>query len=679
MNGRSSSRAIPLSERRPSFLFVDVESISMNILSGSPSMRHAQQSLFAIVAVSLLSSTLVAQGTDTTKIAPVVVTATRVPIAAGASPATIDVITGEELRLRGAISIASALQMLPGVTFAQSGSFGATTSLFLRGGESKYVKVLVDGVPVNDPGGAMDFGSLTTDNVERIEVVRGPASVLYGADAVTGVIQIFTRRGRGVPTTVLTARGGSYGSSDEDATVLGALSNGDFSIGVARHDTKGIYTFNNAFHNSVASGGAHVQLDANTDLRVSLRYNDDVFHYPTNGAGLAVDTNAHQTRDRTTLAAELGHRFTPRIDAHLSLTSEATTGGTDDQPDTPSSGGYESLDRTRRRGGDLRTNVALPGNTVLTAGLQLEQEDERSESQSVFGAFQSTSIFHASRRNTGMYAQALGTISDAITLTAGARSDDNERFGKFGTYRVGGSWRVIGGTHLRASTGTAFREPSFSENYATGFVTGNKDLKPERSAMSEVGLHQSVLGVTQFNQRFRNMIDYTGSTKVCGASYCNVARAQANGREFEARVIATGQLAFDANLTHLETKVLDPGFDTTTGGLYHRNEQLIRRPGTTWNVGGTFSGSRGSIDLRVLRVGRRTDRDFTPFPALPVVDPAYTRTDVGADLPLRVGGTGIKTFDLTLHVENLFDTSYQSVYKFLSPRRTVLTGARLTF
>jgi vitamin B12 transporter len=648
-------------------------------------MSHACHRFVVVAGVILLTHPLGAQGPDTVKIAPVVVTATRVPIAAGASPATIDVITGEELRLRGATSIASALQLLPGVTFAQSGSFGATTSLFLRGGESKYVKVLIDGVPVNDPGGAMDFGSLTTDNVERIELVRGPASVLYGADAVTGVIQIFTRRGRGVPRTVVAARGGNYGSSDEDGTVLGAVGNADFSAGVARHDTKGIYPFNNRFHNTVASGGTHLQLDPQTDLRISLRYNDDAFHYPTNGGGVAADTNAHQTQDRTTLAAELGRTFTPRIDAHLSLTSEATSGGTDDKPDTPTSGGFESLDRTRRRGGDLRSNVVLPANTVVTAGVQLEQEDERTESQSVFGTFQSTSIFQASRRNTGIYGQVLSTVSDGVSLTAGARSDDNERFGKFGTYRVGGTWRMIGGTHLRASTGTAFREPSFMENYATGFVTGNRDLKPERSTMSEVGLRQTLLGdrvslgVTQFNQRFRNMIDYTGSTTACGASYCNVARAQANGREFELHVTPVTQLAFDANLTHLETKVLDPGFDTTSGGLYHRNQQLIRRPTTTWNAGVSYVATHGSVDLRVLHVGERTDRDFEPFPALPVVNPAYTRTDVGADLPLSVFGPAGKGADLTLHVENLLNATYQSVYKFLSPGRTVLAGARVTF
>src|SRR4029079_18101637 len=152
-------------------------------------------------------------------------------------------------RLGGISSLSPALEVLPGVTFARTGSFGGNTSLFLRGGESKYVKVLIDGVPVNDPGGAIDFGSLTTDNIERIEVVRGPASVLYGADAVTGVIQVFTRRARGSARTVVSARGGSYGTTDADATVLGPSATGDLSFGVARHDTKGIYPINNAMHN----------------------------------------------------------------------------------------------------------------------------------------------------------------------------------------------------------------------------------------------------------------------------------------------------------------------------------------------------------------------------------------------------------------------------------------------
>jgi outer membrane cobalamin receptor len=200
-----------------------------------------------------------------------------------------------------------------------------------------------------------------------------------------------------------------------------------------------------------------------------------------------------------------------------------------------------------------------------------------------------------------------------------------------------------------------------------------------------VGLRQALLtdrvtvGVTQFDQSFRNMIDYTGDTTACGASYCNVARARSNGRELEVHVAATAHLGLDGNLTHLETKVLEPGFDTTSGGLYHQNDPLIRRPTTTWNLGAAWVDRRGSVDVRVTRVGKRTDRDFRPYPAIPVVDSAYTRTDLGADLPLVQISPALRGADLTLHVENLFDVNYQSVFNFLSPRRTVLAGARLTF
>jgi vitamin B12 transporter len=648
-------------------------SVSRTLLAG----------LAACVALAFAAG---AQQPDTVVIAPIVVTATRVPISIAASPATVDVITGEQLRRRGVTSLATALQSLPGVTFEQSGSYGAVTSLFLRGGESKYVKVLVDGVSVNDPGGTIDFSAITTDNVERIEVVRGPASVLYGADAVTGVIQIFTRRGIGAPKTILSARGGTYGSSDADATVLGALGSGDFSLGLARHSTSGIYAFNNSFRNTVASGGVHLVLDAATDLQVSVRYGDDVVHYPTDGGGTVVDTNAHQGLERTTLGVELGHRFTTAIDARFLLSSEGTSASTDNAPDATGGSGLQSLDRTRRRSAELRANVILPATTTLTLGAQAEQEDEQSQSVSVFGAFApSISIFHASRRNKAAYAQTLSTLPDSVVIAAGARRDDNERFGNFTTYRVGGSWRAIGGTHLRASAGTAFREPTFFENYASGFVTGNKDLSPERSSTWEVGVRQALfadrltLGITHFDQSFRNMIDYTGSSKSCGASYCNVARATSVGREFEARVVATRSISLDANLTHLETRVIDPGFDKTSGGLYKLNEQLIRRPTTSWNAGAAYASTIGSLDLRLVHVGDRSDRDFRPFPAIPVVVPAYTRTDLGAVLPLRRFSSALPVAELTLRVENAFDTHYQSVFNFLTPGRAVLLGARVTF
>ena len=157
-------------------------------------MRHALRAL-PLLAFSV---TLAGQApADTVELNPVIVTATRFPRSAAAVPAAVTVLRGVELRAQGIHTVFEALRDVPGATVVQTGSFGGQTSLFLRGGQSNYVKVLVDGVPVNQPGGSFDFANLTTDNVERIEVVRGPASVLYGSDAVTGVVQIVTRRGTG--------------------------------------------------------------------------------------------------------------------------------------------------------------------------------------------------------------------------------------------------------------------------------------------------------------------------------------------------------------------------------------------------------------------------------------------------------------------------------------------------
>ena len=621
---------------------------------------------------------------DTARLSTTVVTATQTPLETSAAPVAVSVITGAELRLRGVTALSDALRDVPGVTFAENGSFGGSTQLFLRGGESKYVKVLVDGVPANDPGGAFDFSSITTDNIDRIEIVRGPTSVLYGADAVTGVIQIFTRHGSGAPTVNAAARAGTYASRDANAGVLGDIGSGDFSLDVARHETRGIYAFNNAYRNSVLSGNLHLLLDAKTDLRVALRYTDALYHYPTDGGGAVVDTNAHQSGDRTSIAVDLGRFFTPTFDAHLAVTSNGISGGTTDNPDTPASGGYLSLDNTRRRGAELRGNAHLGGNTTLTAGLETEQEDERTESQSIFGGSVFPSVFAASRHNQAAYAQLLSHVAGSLTITEGARLDDNQQFGKFGTYRAGANWAVLRGTRLRASTGTAFREPSFFENYSTGFVTGNPSLQPERSRSSEFGISQDLLAGritvdgTQFFQRFRNMIDYTGDTASCGFSYCNVASARANGRELEATFRATSELALNANLTHLETRVLESGFDTSSAGLFLIGQQLIRRPRTSWSAGAAWASSRASLDMHVTHVGSRADRDYSAFPSIPVVDPAYTLTDVGIDIPVTRAGAA-RTAAVTLRADNLFNAQYHSEFGFLSPGRTILAGARVSF
>ncbi|MEP6906347.1 MAG: TonB-dependent receptor plug domain-containing protein, partial [Gemmatimonadales bacterium] len=178
-----------------------------------------------IIASGVVTLPAAGQAADTIKLKTVVVSATKTPVSRDELTQSVTVLSGDDLRARGVARVSDALQLVPGATLAQNGSFGSVTSLFLRGGESRYTKVLIDGVAVNQSGGYFDFSHLTTDNIERIEVVRGPASVLYGADAVTGIIQIFTKQGRGPLAFSASARGGTYGTVDDDVGVSGS-SNG---------------------------------------------------------------------------------------------------------------------------------------------------------------------------------------------------------------------------------------------------------------------------------------------------------------------------------------------------------------------------------------------------------------------------------------------------------------------
>ena len=652
--------------------------------------RHSPL-LFSLVAALATPASAAAQARDTARVAPVVTTATRVPIPARDVPASVTIISGDQLRALGITSIADALAATPSAMITQSGSFGGVTSLFLRGGESGYVKVLIDGVPVNDPGGAIDLSTLTTDNVDHIEVLRGPASVLYGADAVAGVVSIVTRSGYTPQRLTVDARGGAYHTGDASGTLRGGIPIGsgggsaDYSLSVARHQTDGIYPFNNQFAESVVSGRADFNPDPDNAFALTLRYADSRYHYPTNSGGDVVDHNAFDSGDRVVLGATYGHAVSRVTSLAVTLSSDETNGGTTDQPDTTGGDQYLSLDDIRRASAEARLNLRdLAGRGVVTLGAAVDAANENSQSQGVAGGYAYTSTFAAYRRNRAAFAQLLWTGLPGVTAVAGARLDDNQEFGAFGTYRAAVNYLAASGTRLRASVGTAFRSPTFYENFATGYVTGNPSLQPEHAMSWEAGAEQALLagrvtlGVTVFSQVFRDMIDYTGGTTACGSSYCNVARARAAGVEYAAAATPVAGVSATFGFTHLDTRVLSAGFDSTGNGLYHLGQPLIRRPATSWNAAlSAGSGDRGAVDLRASYLGRRTDRDYRAYPAVPVTMPSYLRLDAGASYPLTRAFAGRGT-TLTLRVENLTGAVYQSVFNFRMPGRTILAGIRAT-
>jgi len=621
---------------------------------------------------------------DTVVLNPVVVTATRIPTTANAVPAAVTVLSGAELRQQGIGTVMEALRDVPAAAVVQNGSFGGVTSLFLRGGQSNYVKVLVDGVPVNQPGGAFDFANLTTDNVERIEVVRGPASVLYGSDAVTGVVQILTRRGNGAARADASVRGGTYGTLVWDVEASGSSAAAGYSFSMSRSTADGIYAFNNEYRNTVFSGLVRVAPDDRTDAILSLRYDDNSYHFPTNGAGDTVDHNQFNYGSGPTVGLDVGHYFTPQLEARLLLAANETDGGYTNLPDSAGDtlGFYsQSLDHIRRASADLRANVHVGSATVLTGGAAFELESQRSFDNS-------NDQIDVRRRNSGYYAQAVTDLDQQISLTLGARLEDNERFGTYATYRAGVAYRLPGGRRVRATAGNGFREPTFFENYSTAFSVGSPDLRPEHSRSWEVGFEQSLadgrasFSATFFDQRFRDMIDYDPSAPAGAPNYANVAGATADGVELGMRVAPVGPLSVAGSYTYLYTDVTNPGFDTSSGAALAPGQPLLRRPRHSARLDtGYRIPDRGTVSLAVTYVGDREDRIFPPFPepARRVTLPSYTRVDLAAQFDVRRPQGGAPGLALMARVENLFDVAYQEVKNFPARRRTLLFGGQVRF
>ena len=311
-------------------------------------------------------------------------TATRYPIAPDSVASTVTVLRGDDLRAEGIRFVGDALRQVPGAHVVQGGPYGAATSLFVRGGESDYVKVLVDGVPVNQPGGFYDFASLTTDNVERIEVLRGPGSVLYGSDAIAGVIQIVTRQGDHGVQVAASGEGGSFGSARWEASALGGGERLGWSASLSRLTSDGTYDFNNDYRNTVASGRFSVRPGERTTVSLTGHYHDAKYHFPTDFTGVPVDQNQFTTDQTSAFALDLGHRFSAVVEGRLLLGRSDIVNRFENPTDPPPNPGFSSSDRTTidRSSADARVQLNLPRGIRGLAGASVELQQ-----QEVVGSF----------------------------------------------------------------------------------------------------------------------------------------------------------------------------------------------------------------------------------------------------------------------------------------------------
>lgn len=608
----------------------------------------------------------------------VVITATRVDVPLGSTISATTVLDRAFIERTGVRDVAELLRLVPGVLVARSGGPGAQSSLFLRGGENDYVRFLIDGVPVNDPGGALDLAWLSVDDIERIEVVRGPASVLYGTDAVTGVIQLFTRRGARDVATAEVA-GGSHGYR---LATVGATTGSDglnLTLGFSGERSNGLLPFNSEYLRDVASAGLRVRPGASTRVEVSVRSAADEFHFPTDGSGGIEDRNAFRDNLHTIGSAKVTHAFSPRLNGELSLTALDTRGIDEDRPDSPSDTVgfyyYDAFTTVRRRGVDARVNVLVSTRSVLTLGAESVREKQRGNDSSNFSFERSR--FAEDRSNGALYGQWLSEHG-RLSLTAGARYDDNDTFGSFRTARAGVSLRTWQGGIVRATIGTAFKAPTFFESFNTAFSTGNANLDPERSRSWEAGVTHTTtngrltLAATWFDQRFRDMIQYAFIDPQ-QPNYFNVAAASASGLELETSARLSARARLGGSLTLLRTRVDDAGLQAGASATFVEGNRLLRRPSTL--AAGTFSydlPSNASATLGVVYTGSRDDRDFATFPATPVELPAWTRVDVSLTKGFNLG----VHFELVARLENALGAEYEEIVNYPAAGRSLTIGLR---
>ena len=624
-------------------------------------------------------------GDSTAVLSTVVVTATKSPTDAGKLSQSVTVISGEDLRARGVARVSDALRSVPGAAVVQNGSTGSVNTMFLRGGESRYTKVLIDGITVNAPGGFFDFSHLTTDNIDRIEIVRGPAGVVHGSDAMTGVIQIFTKQGAGAGSASVSARAGTYGTREVALDGSGARGISRYSLGGSSRRTDGIFDFNNQYYNGTLSGTFGLAPRAGTDILLSTRYGAAEYHYPTDYTGAPIDSSAYRVQHRLTVGIAASSRIRDAVTARLRI-------GTNEVSDLTELmsldfGSMEivkasQLARNKRRSAEAGLSFALARETKLDAGVEYIYESEHSEDENtpIGGSPIPTSSFSADRHTRAAYAELTGDIARA-TVTAAGRVDDNSEYDAHATWRLGASIPLGPTSRVRASMSTAFNAPAFNQIRPTLYTVGSPGLEPERGMSWEIGAAQSfadrriAIAATLFRQRFRDMIQYvSGGPPDFLGSFANLTEAESHGIEGEVTLRPGLGWSWVASYTIAEPRVTEVSPDYE--GDLRPGDALIRRPTHSGNASMSWAGAARSFTATAFYVGRRPDLDFTQFPSPTVSLPPYVRVDVAGDTELLRLANGKAAIALTARVENLFDKKYEDVLNFRTPGRTILLGAR---
>ncbi|MBQ6669458.1 MAG: TonB-dependent receptor [Deltaproteobacteria bacterium] len=618
---------------------------------------------------------------------PVVVTATRMETPLQEVIGSCTVITAEEIAAKQYRTVQEALKSVPGLDVVRAGALGQQTSVFLRGGNSEHVLVLIDGVVANDPsmpGRNFDFAHLTTDNVERIEVMRGPQSVLYGSDAMTGVIQIITRKGQGGPHAHVALEGGSFRTLRESAAVSGSKKRVNYALAVSRTDSDGISAAakkdgnheHDGYQNTAVSLRLGVQPTEKSYIDFIGRYQDTRTEMDNFGGPLGDDPNSLANAHFLHLRLQGGLRlWDDRLDTRLaaSLADYRRKYDNDTDASHPGDSSYSTYDSSLYKF-EWQNDLRLAEWNTLSLGAEYQEEEMKSRytSESVYYgmSYVSSERFpEKSRSLSSVYLQEQLQWQKRYFITLGARLDEHEDFGSKATWKAAAAYIVpVTESKLSVSYGTAFKAPSLYQLYAhTDYVQGNRHLDPEENRGWDIRLEQPlwerriVLSAAWFQNDFKNLIT-TDLDENWVYRYVNVNRARARGVELEARIAPVEQLEFSASYTYTDTEDRETGLD------------LLRRPrhkfafNTHWQV----LESLGA-DLQLLCVGRRRDTFYNEatYESGRVTLAGY------ALLNAAISWDVTKNVQLQARVENLLDRDYEEVWGYGTPGIGAYAGIRV--
>jgi vitamin B12 transporter len=601
---------------------------------------------------------------------PVIVSATRTDIPLDQSPASVSVITSEEIEQKQIERVSDALREVPGLSVVQTGTPGQLTSVFTRGLNSAHTQVLLDGIPINQGlAGQFDFANLTTDNIDRIEVVRGPQSTIYGPRAMAGVIQIFTKQGEGTPGLTLSAEGGSYGTFRESLQSAGstAIRTGvgdetqkfDYSIGISRLDTDNARP-NNQYRNT--AGIADIGYSPAEQLRIGALFtysNSDTGNPNTIFNPRPFD---NMLTEKWLIAPHVDLRIDNWWDHKFILSYDHER-----QLNDPNDDGFVGATRAlfERTTIDYQNGLRPTSWLTLTSGFfysRVNAGQERPFILQIFGP-QPTFISDHTQETAGFLEATVTPITNMI-LVAGGRYDHFNQFGDIWTYRFAGSYKIDKtNTTLHSSVATGFSPPSSQDK-----IFGNNfGLRPEKDFGWDAGLEQRLLenrvtvGATYFHNDLSNLIGFNGLFDTL-----NLGAARTQGIETELRATPIVDLTISATYTYLDAeKTSSADINQPIGA------RLPRRPRNEAYASASYLWSKKlRTTLSAKWVNAREELNFGG-PNFDIED--YNFVNFAAEYEIN---PHVSIFG---RIDNLTDEHYAEVFGFPALGRAAYGGVKLRF